>query len=319
MEEPIAPAHIQLEEHDLPVENDEAENHQEITSSELEETSLIDNIIEQVKATISTETITLRLDKSTDTTESKLVVTSKPSQETENSPRTDSGVKNSSVPETSEPNIKHDCLSLTVTAKDISSSMIESLINNQDFFVDTLPKHLEKNLQLKVEEFFINASKQDLLNSYGWLKIFYERHTQTISEDAFWLGFVWFCHYKIYVDRNTPPPEEVIPVISEKSEEEALLEEDNGPKPEVIKLDYHSVNRYIASAILSFLKVFLVCAVLNAYDAPWYFYMYPALWVVIGVLICVRALMIQRRNNQLAAKALAQQETGVEMHELESV
>lgn len=221
---------------------------------------------------------------------------------------------------------KLECLNSNLTANQVSSDLIQYLVVNIEEMVNPLDEQIIYQIDsIRKEQFFATKSPTELLSSFPLLKLVYLKYVPSkMEENDFWQRFIWFVHYYHWTNHQQDfSMEEVTDDQIRSTETELLLDEDdNGEEKkdsEKIKLDYHSVNRYIASAILSFLKVFIVCAVLKQYNAPMYYYLYPALWVVIGFLIILRALQIQRQNNAQVAKLEQMREEGIELQEMESV
>ena len=224
-----------------------------------------------------------------------------------------------------EQEIRSDCLNSNLTSSEVSGDLVQSLVVNIEELLEPLPEHISYKIDsVRLEQFFSQQSQDDLLNTFPLLKMLQQKYVPNrMSEQEFWIRFVWYVHYYNWGHHKQDfiMKEITDDAFNERSEEELLLTEENEEDDEIeaIKLDYHSVDRYIASAILSFLKVFIVCAVLKNYSAPWYYYLYPALWVFIGFLIVLRALQIQRSNNMLKAKLDESREQGIELREIESV
>ena len=210
-----------------------------------------------------------------------------------------------------------ECLNTQLTSKEVTGGLVQYLVIHTELIYE-LPEEVETLIDEQRElQFFRPRPLQDLLMAFPLLKMFYAKLVpRRLTEKAFWRRFVWFVHY--YHWRRVRDDWEFREGDTEHEQPLEPLDDEEGPY-EVIKFDYHSVDRYIASACLSFLKVFLVCAVLRNYGAPWYFYLYPALWVVIGLLIIGRALQIQRKNNLLKARYDESLAEGTELREMESI
>ena len=223
---------------------------------------------------------------------------------------------------------KLECLNANLTSNEVSSDVVQYLVVNIEELTESLAEEVKYQIDsIRMEQFFSRTTQSDLLASFPLLRLLYQKYVpQKISVEDFWCRFIWAVHYYHWrhhkqdfsIEEVTPDgiPSEELSLLSDEFEEDENVSE---VPVEIIKLDYHSVNRYIASAILAFLKVFIVCAVLSEYAAPWYYYLYPALWVVIGFLIILRALQIQRLNNQQTAKLAESEAEGIELREMESV
>lgn len=216
---------------------------------------------------------------------------------------------------------KIDCLEMDIKSGTVTNEMIQYLVVHSEYLTENLNENIRIKLgKDRIERFFENhLLKNDLLKSFPLLRMIHQKYIPSqLSEDEFWERFVWFIHYQYFLlNKNLISSDGDIFTDIEYDGDNPLI---NRELPQnIVKFDYHSVKRYIASSILSILKVFIVCAVLKAYEAPWYFYLYPALWVLITILIILRALQIQRQNNIVSDRLEKSREDGIEMHELESI
>ena len=173
-------------------------------------------------------------------------------------------------------------------AQDVTEEIVQKFIDDKEHYLE-ISLFQEQISHLDINYFFSKEySSKYLLETYPKIKEVYQVYVPAkLNPYTFWMKFMYFV-YDEYEKKDS----------------------------EVVKVDYHSLNRYIVSAILSFVKVFFVIMILHHYEAPTFLYLYPAIWFIFGILIILRAMQIQKKNNIIAAKL---KEEGIELKEMESV
>lgn len=87
-------------------------------------------------------------------------------------------------------------------------------------------------------------------------------------------------------------------------------------RPERVNYDYHTSRRLTAGAIMCFIKMIIVMALLDLFHQKWYLYLLPLLFFSCGTIISLRAFSIELKNRNAKKKIIS---TDIELEILDAV
>lgn len=191
---------------------------------------------------------------------------------------------------------------LRAKVKDITELMIQYLVVNQEILINPLPEQIRAFVD--TAQFFGETSAEDVLNKYPLLRMLHSKLVpDTVAPSAFWERFIYFVNRAVArMEANKAATEELAVA--------------NGPHEEEEEEKTISPTRYIGMSVMSCIKVLLVIVVLYDYAAPWYFYLYPALWIIIACMLVLRIAQIWRYNRKVR-KAQMDAAREIEMEEMQ--